>query len=244
MQVYRAHTLRADRFSPSPPSKLRPSKFGGQCCIISKGLSSSTQLCVGCALPILGDAVERTPPHHLLSALHIQLEAEQTGAKLLPSDIIILQTWEKHQWISVAFDSPYIVSAVFYYLFIYFVCTADDKFYSTIWSTHRSSHPYSAQNVMFTPQSRCKTDTKTYRSCLFLVFKLLLSSLPLLFFFLCKNSKSLSSLSGRLILLGIELFSYCTFLIHQFKCICVSVMRCCYFPCFYDLNDTLKDENF
>lgn len=113
--VYSVPTLHPSLFfftSPSPPGCVRPN-LGGQRCIISRGLSSSAQLCVGCAPSMLRDAVEQTPLHHLSSAPHIQLEAEQASAKNLQ---LVISLWKK---IIITFPKKALVSQRGIWLDIY-----------------------------------------------------------------------------------------------------------------------------
>lgn len=130
--------------SPSPPGWVRPN-LGGQCCIIRRGLPSSAQLCVGCAPLMLRDAVEQTPLHHLSSAPHIQLEAEQASAKNLQP---VISLWKKKKKKKVSEKSTgesawhltrHISVVGFFCLHI--------KSAGTIESTHSASHPYSNHSV-------------------------------------------------------------------------------------------------
>ncbi len=157
-----------DSLSPFFTRGPCPSRFGGQFCIISKGLFSSAQLRVGCALLIHWDAVEQTPRRHLLSALHIQLEAEQTGAKTCRQWYHYSETSEKRQWVSGGILTRHILVAQF--LFAH-----EMTFYITTESAHGSSHPYSVHNAMVFTHSH---DAKLMFLVVFFLFAC--TSIPLL----------------------------------------------------------------
>lgn len=128
-QVYSIPTLRTDKFSPSvflspsPPGCVHPNLGGGQCCSISKGLSSSAQLCGLCTLDPLRCSRANASPSAFICASHtagVRTNRRKTCSQWYNR----LKTSERRQWISVAFVSTYIGGAVF-------VCTSDDKFHST-----------------------------------------------------------------------------------------------------------------
>lgn len=77
-------------------------KIAGRRCIVSKGLSLSVNHGVGSVLLILWDAVKQTPLHHLFylcCTSSWRRNKRQTSAQWNH----YLKTWEKRQWIRVAF---------------------------------------------------------------------------------------------------------------------------------------------
>lgn len=127
-------------------------KIAGRRCIVSKRLSLSVNHGVGSVLLILWDAVKQTPLHHLFylcCTSSWRRNKRQTSAQWNH----YLKTWEKRQWIRVAFA-----------LAVYRRCSF---FVHIRWQIlqHYSFHPrlqsstqYSERDGVY-PQSRCRTDT-------------------------------------------------------------------------------------
>lgn len=163
MQVYSVDTLTDCRCLPfmsaSPPACVHPN-FEDRVVLVRGCPHQHSRVWVVHCWSSEMQPSERLS-HHLLSALHTQLEAELTGAKLPSSDIIIWKLLKKPQWITVTSDLPYIDSAVF-------VSTSDDKFH-LIHPQPKSSIQYSERDGVY-PQSRCKDGVDADAGPCFVVF--------------------------------------------------------------------------